>query len=267
MSFWIVYVLILALLAVGTWMLVRLRHQLADLHSDQKNNPIWSVMQQQLDGLRSQVNLQVSALTQQVNEQLHRVAEQMQASSGQIGQRLDGAARVMGELQKNLGELSQASQQIFELGKSIATLEEVLRPPKMRGALGELFLGELLAQTFPPEHYALQHRFASGEVVDALLKLGQHSVPIDSKFPLDNFRRWMEAASDEDRRQTRKCFAADVRKHVDDIARKYIRPDEGTYDFSLMYIPAENVYYEAIARDEDSGHERGILSYALAMAS
>jgi DNA recombination protein RmuC len=105
--------------------------------------------------------------------------------------------------------------------------------------------------------------FSNGERVDAVVRLGEKLVPIDSKFPLDNFKRIIECKTDEERKMCQKIFYRDVKKHIDDIASKYIVPDEGTYDFALLYIPAENVYYETITKDDSFGEERGILNYAL----
>lgn len=236
--------------------------------------PMWSLMQQQVEQLRGQMsdglNKNISLLTEQlrvineqVNQQLQLVNQQLQSSSGQIGQRLDTAAKVIGEVKENIGKLSKASEQIFDVGKNIATLQEILRPPKLRGGLGEQFLGELLSQILPSEFFTLQYSFSSGERVDAVVKLGERLVPIDSKFPLDNFRRLIECKTDEERKASQKMFSRDVKKHIDDIAGKYIVPQEGTYDFALLYIPAENVYYETITKDDAFGEEKGILSYAL----
>ena len=232
------------------------------------------VMQQQVDALRQQItetitgnttalNQQLSSVTQQMNQQLTAMVQQLQTSSGQIGNRLDNTARVVSEVKQSLGELSKATQQVFDVGKDIAGLQEILRAPKLRGVLGELFLGDLLAQMLPSAHFTLQHRFKSGETVDAVVRLGQALVPIDSKFPLENFRRVIEAINDEDRKTARKKFFTDVKKHADAIADKYILPDEGTYPFALMYIPAENVYYETIIKDENFGDERSLSTYAL----
>src|SRR5437773_2393870 len=129
--------------------------------------------------------------------------------------------------------------------------------------LGELLLGDLLAQVLPAGHFTLQHTFRSGERVDAVVRLGPALVPVDAKFPLEDFRRLLEATDDEARARARKAFVARVRKHIDDVAAKYILPDEGTYDFALMYVPAENVYYEAIVRDDGAGSERSLGAYAL----
>ncbi len=245
-----------------------------EVRKDQSSQTIWALIQQQIEKLREQMNdglaRNISQLSQQqdtINSQLRgitdQVNQQLQNSSGEISKRLDNAARVIGDVQKNIGELSEASRRIFEVGKDIATLQEILQPPKLRGGLGEQFLGELLSQILPPEFFTLQYTFSSGERVDAVVRLGERLVPIDSKFPLDNFKRIIECKTEEEKKASRKTFSRDVKKHIDDIASKYILPQEGTYDFALLYIPAENVYYETITKDEAFGEEKGILNYAL----
>ncbi|MBP7828955.1 MAG: DNA recombination protein RmuC [Kiritimatiellae bacterium] len=217
---------------------------------------------------------QVHAVAQQTAQQAEALQAALRGFSGQIGQaldatrkgmdeRLDGAARVIQGVSVKLGQLDEASKRIFDVGRDIAGLQEILRAPKLRGNIGELFLDDLLGQILPPEHYRMQHAFRNGQAVDAVIVLRSGMVPVDAKFPLDNFRQLVAAAGDEARAAARKLFARDVKKHIDAIAEKYIRTDEGTFDFALMYIPAENVYYETIIKDDSAEGESALFQYAL----
>jgi len=199
---------------------------------------------------------QIGQLTQNINQQLQNMSGQFQETTGHIGSTL-------GEVKKGLGKMEFVTQEVLDKAKSISTLESLLRAPKFRGGLGELFLGDLLSQILPPAHYELQYKFRSGEKVDAVVRIGKNLVPIDSKFPLENFKKHLSEEDNKEKEALKKRFTADVKKHIDDIAEKYILPDEKTYDFALMYIPAENIYYETILKDESFGQERSIFSYAL----
>jgi DNA recombination protein RmuC len=197
----------------------------------------------------------------------------MTTLSGQVGARLAENAqvvqragadtgRLVADLSRQLGELAQGSRQILELGKDLKALQQVFEAPKARGAFGEESLALLLGQSFPQEHVRLQHEFKDGERVDALLMLPGGHVAIDAKFPLAQFRAALQATGDEARVRALRSFGRDVRRHVDDIATKYIRPAEGTLDFALMYVPAESVFYEVIVRTEEVGDD-DLNAYAL----
>lgn len=199
---------------------------------------------------------QLNALQQRLDAFGQTVTHNLQQSTASMNTRLDKAAEVVGDLREKVG-------QIHEVGRAAQELVHIMRAPKLRGGMGELFLGDLLAQILPQEHYTMPHRFKNGDVVDAVIRIGPRLVPADAKFPYENFKRVVEAASESERVAARKQFLRDVKKHVDAISTKYILPDEGTYDFALMYVPAENVYYETIIKD-DSGEDRQLFSYALA---
>src|SRR4030042_2704805 len=117
---------------------------------------------------------------------------------------------------------------ILEVGQSISSLQDILSPPKLRGGFGEMLLERLLAQILPQANYEFQHRFRSGEAVDAVIRLGPSLVPVDAKFPMESFNRVLAAASDDERTKLRRGFVRAVRGHVDNVA-KYIRPDEGPF--------------------------------------
>lgn len=227
-----------------------------------KPAPELSLLLQQMEALRQQQLQALESNSQLLNQRLAELSRTLTDNTGQINTRLDNAARMVSDVSRALGELSRASQEIFEVGKNIASLQEILRPPKPRGGLGELFLGNLL-QEMVPNNYETQFKFRSGAKVDAVIKLGKRLVPIDAKFPLEGFQRMLAATDESQRRSWRKQFLADVKRQIDTIAEKYILPDEGTFDFALMYIPAENVYYETIVSYHGEEKE-DILSYAFA---
>jgi DNA recombination protein RmuC len=202
-----------------------------------------------------------------MQKQLGNLREQLRKSlenTDQIlTQRIETTSKVMSEVQKDLVRLEESNKRIYEVGKDISSLQEILQAPKLRGTIGEFLLSDLLAQILPDRHFSLPYQFKSGERVDAVIHLGKRLVPVDSKFPLDNFRRLLEAKSDQDKRFFRKRFQRDVKGHIDSIARKYILPDEGTYNFALMYIPAENVYYEIMVKTDTMPEEKGIVDYSM----
>jgi DNA recombination protein RmuC len=188
-----------------------------------------------------------------------RWREQSDTISKTVGERIADTTRVFGEVREKLGELTQRTAQIQEVGKNISSLQELLRAPKFRGGFGELLLERLLADIVPRDSYSLQYKFGNGEIVDAVIQIGGNLVPIDSKFPLEDFQRIVAAESEEEQAALRRQFTRTIRKHIDNVT-KYILPDENTFDFALMYIPSENVYYETIIRDTE---ESDIFSYSL----
>lgn len=138
---------------------------------------------------------------------------------------LDSSTRMMADLQRSLGEMS-------EVGRGIKSLQDFLASPKLRGGMGEEILSQMIGETFPKNAFHLQYRFKTGTIVDAVLKTEAGLLCIDSKFPTQNFT------------------TSDVKKHIADIKSKYILPGEGTLDFALMYIPSESIYYEVVNNRE-----------------
>ena len=170
-------------------------------------------------------------------EWLRSTGQRLEVQNRSFNERLDHAAKVIGDVNKNIGEFS-------EIGRGMKDLQEFLSSPKLRGNIGEQVLKELLKQFLPNESFNLQYTFKSGEKVDAAIMTSGGIIPIDSKFPLENFRKMQKDMS------FKKIFESDVKKHIDDISKKYILTDEGTIDYALMYIPSEVIYYE-IANNQD----------------
>ena len=179
----------------------------------------------------------------------------------------DGAREqlgVLGDVRDRLGALQATTRQLERLGQSVGEVERLLQVPKLRGTIGERWLEQLLADVMPSGSFELQYPFRSGERVDAVIRVGDRLVPVDAKFPLEACRRMLLAAGEEERERERRTFLRSVRARVDEIAERYVRPDENTFEFALMYIPAESVYYEAVVRDAGTDGEGGVLEYALA---
>jgi DNA recombination protein RmuC len=163
----------------------------------------------------------------------------LQQNTQAMNERLDNAARVISQVQKNIGEFS-------EIGRGMKDLQEFLSSPKLRGNIGEQVLKELLKQFLPKESFNLQYTFKSGEKVDAAIKTSGGIIPVDSKFPMENFRKMSGKGDESIKKIAARDFERDVKKHIDDIARKYILTEEGTIDYALMYIPSESIYYEIV---------------------
>src|SRR5947208_834693 len=206
-----------------------------------------------LDRLLSSRNAEVDSRLRAMNEIVDRRLAELDTK---VDRRLEHATKQTNAIHKQLGDVGRATQQLAEQAKDLGQLQQALRPPKARGGFGELLLGQLLADRLPPTAYSLQYGFSGGERVDAVIKVDR-LVPIDSKFPLDNFERMLAADNDIERQQHEKLFARDVKTHIDAIASKYIRPDEGTYDFAFMYLPSEAIYYELAC-----GKTGALLEYA-----
>ena len=206
---------------------------------------------------QAQSSGQIATIGQSVSLRLESVTKALQdgvsnsaqiATQGQtaIANELKNTREQIGHIQKQMGEFQELGRGMSSATKS---LENILGGAKTRGLLGEVTLDRLLEDSLPASQYDMQYRFASGEVADAVIFLRDKKlVAVDSKFPLDAFRR-IEA----DGAEAKKAFAVAVKGHADSIAKKYIVPNEGTLDLALMFVPSENVYYELLMTNDAKG--------------
>jgi DNA recombination protein RmuC len=222
----------------------------AGRRSEAQLSAVRQEMQSSLAAQGQSVTAQINHLVQAMTQQLGQVRQELQsgvASTGQlatdaqrdVAQRLQSSTDVLLQMSQKIGEVHQTSQ---DLSKATQTLQSVLGGAKTRGTLGEVTLERLLGDALPQGAYSTQYRFAStGAIVDAIVRSGERLLSIDSKFPLEAYRRLVEFG-DEARRE----FSLAVRRHADSIAEKYILPSEHTYDYALMFVPSEGVYYELL---------------------
>jgi DNA recombination protein RmuC len=201
---------------------------------------LWIAIRSQLDDIKkAQDNLSASL--------------QQSLISGQdvVNKNLQFHSQALEKVNTQLGQLQSTGQRIIELSSDLKNLQQILASPKLRGGFGEWQLEKILSALLPADSFSLQYSFRDGKKVDALVKMPQYSVPIDAKFPLSNFEKFQQAQSETDKQRLRRDFLKDVQKHIDKIAESYIKPDEGTLDFAIMFIPAENIYYEAMVKNAD----------------
>jgi len=189
------------------------------------------------------------------------LAQSLQTGQAAVTQSLHFSQETLNKLHTQIGQIQTASVQMQKVGEEVRRLQDILSSPKLRGQMGELSLEYLLSMILPKDSYELQYSFKDGKIVDALVKMAGYSVPIDAKFPLPAFERLMQAQSDDEKAKQRKQFLKDVTSHIDKIASSYIRPAEGTLDFAMMYLPAENIYYEAVVKND--GDTQDVMKYCL----
>ena len=213
-------------------------------------------MQSLLEGQSQATSAQISQMAQSLTAQLGQVTQQVQSGMASVGtmasgaqkavsERLEASTKMLSTLHQQIGEMQQAG---VELSSAAKQIETVLGGAKTRGTLGEIALDRILADTLPRASYETQFRFSTGEIVDAIVRLNDKILPIDSKFPLDGYRRLLELGE-----ESRKEFAQAVRGHADAIAKKYILPAEDTLDIALMFVPSEGVYYELLRSVDGKG--------------
>jgi DNA recombination protein RmuC len=234
--------LIVAAAAVGAVWLVRV------LRADFARQGAESA--EQLAGRNAEIDRRLAGMTETMDRRFGELDTKVDRRLGEMDVKVDGRLAGMNEtstrIHERLGKVDEATAQMNERAKDFQRFEQLLRPPKARGGVGELLLKQLLADVLPAEKFSLQYGFRSGERVDAVIRLDGMLIPVDAKFPLDNFQRVLDADDEQAREAHARAFARDVKAHIDAIAEKYIRPDEGTCEFAFMYLPTEGVYYELV---------------------
>lgn len=195
-----------------------------------------NALRQTLEGTKDSVSTSLAQNTQDINARLIRATE------------------VIGELKREAGAFS-------EIGRGMRDLQEYLRSPKLRGNIGEMVLSDLLSQMFPKGSYHLQHSFKSGDKVDVAIKTGGGLLPVDSKFPMENFQKMHAVENEGEVEVYKKAFIRDIKTHIKAISSKYILPSEGTLDFALMYIPSESVFYEMVGEEKLMSYSRDLRVY------
>ena len=193
-----------------------------------------------------------------------QLTSQLGASNKQMAAQYAESAKIIRDVTQRLTELDKTNKNVGDIASELKTLQNVLQNPKQRGVVGEYYLEQILKNMLPPGSFQLQYRLDEGTTVDAVVILDKMLLPIDSKFSLENYNRLVEAKA-EDRPPLEKLFKEDLKKRIDETA-KYIKPNKGTLDQALMFIPSEAIYYDLLANKVGltgvSG--RNLMQYAAA---
>lgn len=153
--------------------------------------------------------------------------------------------KVIKEVTSELEKIKGTNEQVLGFANQMKTLEKILSNQKQRGILGEIQLENLLSNVLPPELFKMEYHFDNGEAVDAIVKVGDHIIPIDAKFSLDNYNRMIESEDKSEIESLEKSFKDDIKKRIDETS-KYIRPSEKTTDYAYMFIPADGLYQDLL---------------------
>lgn len=180
-------------------------------------------------------------LQQKLDQIDQRLSQGIKHSSQTIQEQFKQSTEIIKEVTQNLSQLKETNKQVLNFSEQLESLENILKNPKHRGVLGEYFLETLLSKVLPPNTYKMQYKFKNGDIVDAAIFIKNQIIPIDSKFSLEKYNEIMQENSKEQREKLEKSFKIDIKNRIDETA-KYIRPEEETTDFAIMFIPAEGIF-------------------------
>lgn len=184
------------------------------------------------------LNQNIQGLQQRLDETTKTIHQSIQSQFGQ-------STKIIQDVTERLTKLDETNKQVLNFSGQLQGLQDLLKNPKQRGAVGEYYLETVLKNVLPPGSYESQYRFKDGEIVDAVVRVKDKLIPIDAKFSLENYNRLVEATNDEERDRWEKTFVNDLKLRIQETA-KYIRPSEGTLEFAFMFIPSEAIYYDLL---------------------
>lgn len=241
----LIFVLILILLGLVAGIFLYLKSKLAS-QKPESNGQALLMLQNQLNELSRVMD---SKLSESV-----RAAHSSEAARNEL---IRGVS-------EHLTRLQESNKQVLTFTDQLRNLQDILKNPKQRGIFGEYYLETLLKNSFQPKQYEMQYKFADGEIVDAIIRLGDKIIPIDSKFSLENYNRIIDTSDPAERESLEKAFKQDLKNRIDETS-KYIRPEEGTLEFAFMFIPAEGIYYDLLVNKVGAVkvNTRDLIDYAI----
>lgn len=250
----LIFVALLAL--AGAFGVIATIFFLRKKNTPRQNDQALLMLQNQLDSLMKVVD-------NKLGESQHATLRQFSDSKAFMQDINNEMKKHLFEVTRAVTEANEGSKQVLGITEELHNLQKVLTNQKHRGNLGEASLELILGNILPPGTYRLQHMFANGDKVDAVVEAKDGIIPIDAKFSLDNYNRLANETDPQKKAEIEKEFVADLKKRIDETA-KYIRPPEGTLPFAMMFIPAEGIYYDLLVNEIGAvkSNTRSLIDYA-----
>ncbi len=246
-----VIIIVLAVLIGGFWIILR---EIRKKAGGQNDSQALLLIQNQIQDQQKHIQQQMLELSKTLDARLGDSTKTMLAQS-------DRSVQIVKEITGEITKVTEGQKQIASLADQLKSLQDVLKNPKQRGVLGEYFLETVLKNVLPPGTYQLQYPFSDGTKVDAVIHYEARVIPIDSKFSLENYNRFVGAATDEERKRYQDALKNDLKIRIDETS-KYIKPAEDTVDFAFMFIPSEALYYDLLVNKIGVAAERDLIQYA-----
>ena len=206
-------------------------------------------LRQEIQEIRKEVGENSEKSRQEIEKKLSDINKGIYAyqenSKEDMQKQFESSNKVIKEVTSELEKIKGTNEQVLGFANQMKTLEKILSNQKQRGILGEIQLENLLSNVLPPELFSMQYSFNNGEVVDAIVKVGDFIIPIDAKFSLDNYNKMIESEDKMEIENLEKSFKEDIKKRIDETS-KYIRPNEKTTDYAYMFIPADGLYQDLL---------------------
>lgn len=237
------------------------------LEKKPENNQYELKIFEMMDGLRKELSDSHGKSRVELQERLDKINEMMSKSQFQSSQTMQAQFKeskdIITKLTSEITQVKEGNKQVLDVSKQIKSLEDILKNPKQRGILGEYFLEQILSNVLPVGSYEFQYEIRQGFVVDAIIKVGDKVIPIDSKFSLENYNRIIAEEDMSKREEYEKAFKQDLKNRIDETA-KYVQPENGTYDFAFMFIPSETIYYDLLVNSVGAVkvNTRDLIEYA-----
>lgn len=203
---------------------------------------IWLLSRRKRD---TEQDKSILMLQNQLNEMNRTLDQKLGESVRHMQVQFSQSAKIIQDVTERLTKLDETNRQVVNFADQLQNLQDILKNPKQRGVLGEYYLETVLKNVLPPKSYQMQYKFKNGEVVDAAIFLGDKILPIDSKFSLENYNKFIEEHNEQERARLEKQFKQDLKNRIDETS-KYIKPNEKTFDVAFMFIPSEAIYYDLL---------------------